>query len=190
MLDAVAQALAALHGAGFVHRDVKSGNIKVSSDGGVKLLDLGLAVPPGTVNRELVGTLHYAAPEQLSGNDSSPASDVYSLGVVAYQMITGRLPFRGDTAEQVLARVRERRAKPIARLVHGVPEELEELVDDMTRADASDRPQLPEVRERLETLNPRLQEQDEEAEGKGPQGSRFRSWLRRRAPLGRLLVSC
>ena len=177
---AVASALAALHGQGVVHRDVKSGNIKVSQDGVVKLLDLGLAAGTHHAEPGVVGTLHYAAPEQLQGNAVVERSDVYSLGVVVYQMLTGRLPFRGETPEQVVESVGKRRAKPIDRLVKGVPDEMTAMVVQMTEPTPEDRPETGEVERAFVQLAKELKARDDAASPDEIPVSRFRSWLRRR----------
>ena len=99
----VADALAAAHALGIVHRDVKSNNIMIASDGGVRLLDFGLARGGGidvtTLTRTgaIVGTPGYMSPEQFEGSDVDERCDLYSLGVVLFELLTGRLPFAGHT---------------------------------------------------------------------------------------------
>lgn len=96
----VARALHAAHTAGIVHRDVKPGNLIVQPDGNVVLIDFGVArSAESTVQTavdEVVGTAHYVAPEQVAKQDVGPAADIYALGAVAYQCLTGRPPFAGD----------------------------------------------------------------------------------------------
>ncbi|MDQ4118042.1 MAG: serine/threonine protein kinase, partial [Actinomycetota bacterium] len=107
-LDVLEQASRALHAAherGFVHRDVKPGNILLRTDGVVKLTDFGIAkaadAVPVTRSGMVMGTAHYIAPEQASGDEAGPAGDVYSLGIVGYECLAGHRPFRADSAVAV-----------------------------------------------------------------------------------------
>lgn len=97
----VAEALQVAHAAGIIHRDIKPQNILLTSDDRVKVCDFGiakaLAAESATQTRTLVGTAHYLSPEQALGKPCVPASDLYSLGVVLFEMLTGKLPFTGDT---------------------------------------------------------------------------------------------
>ncbi|TMC96753.1 MAG: serine/threonine protein kinase [Chloroflexi bacterium] len=101
VLTPVASALDYAHSQGVLHRDVKPSNIMLLSDGTPVLTDFGLAKVLGgdtiTVTGQVLGTPEYMAPELVSGDGAGPAADRYSLGVVAYQMLTGRVPFQGNT---------------------------------------------------------------------------------------------
>lgn len=94
-------ALGAAHALAILHRDVKPGNLLFTDDGSVKLADFGIAksadLADQTMTGQLVGTAAYLAPERLRGDDATPASDLYALGVVLYEAITGAKPFQGDT---------------------------------------------------------------------------------------------
>jgi beta-lactam-binding protein with PASTA domain len=100
-----ARAIAAAHERGFVHRDIKPGNILVTRDGRVKVADFGIAralaesslTMPGTT----LGSVHYFSPEQARGELAAPASDIYSLGIVLFELLTGQRPWRGDTAAAI-----------------------------------------------------------------------------------------
>lgn len=143
-LDIVGQAalgLQAAHENGVIHRDVKPGNLLVTPDGVVKITDFGIARAtnsvPLTQTGAIMGTAFYISPEQASGGAVTPASDIYSLGVVAYECLSGRRPFRGDTPVGVaLAQVSE---EPPA-LPEGVPPDVRDLVMRMLAKDPAARP--------------------------------------------------
>jgi eukaryotic-like serine/threonine-protein kinase len=143
-LDIIGQAALALqvaHDGGVIHRDVKPGNLLLTPDGTVKITDFGIARAtdsvPLTLTGAIMGTAYYISPEQASGESVTPASDVYSLGIVAYECLTGRRPFDGNTPVNVaLAQVRE---EPPA-LPTGVPEPVAALVMRMLAKDPAERP--------------------------------------------------
>ena len=142
-MDVLAQAAAGLqaaHAAGLVHRDIKPGNLLVGPSGQVKITDFGIAhaawSAPITQTGALVGTPAYLAPERVVGGPATPASDLYSLGVVAYQCLTGTLPFQGIPHE-VTAAHRHRTLPP---LPPAVPAGAAELVLDLTATDPAARP--------------------------------------------------
>ncbi len=104
VLDIVAQtasALHAAHAAGLVHRDIKPGNLLITPDGRVKITDFGIAriadQVPLTATGQVMGTVQYLSPEQASGHPASPTTDIYSLGIVAYEALAGRRPFTGES---------------------------------------------------------------------------------------------
>ncbi|HEU4911918.1 MAG TPA: serine/threonine-protein kinase [Actinomycetes bacterium] len=143
-LELVGQAalgLQAAHDAGVIHRDVKPGNILVTADDEVRITDFGISRAtdsvPLTQTGTIMGTAFYISPEQASGGSVTPASDIYSLGIVAYECLTGRRPFNGDTPVSVaLAQVRE---EPPA-LPPELPEPVRALVMRMLAKDPADRP--------------------------------------------------
>jgi len=141
----VASALAAAHEVGVVHRDIKPDNIMIRRDRLVKVLDFGLAKlaegsepTPATqaptrlmVNTEpgvVMGTANYMSPEQARGAEVDGRTDIWSLGVILYEMITGRVPFEGDTPTDVLSLIIQREPARIARYAPEAPEELERIV--------------------------------------------------------------
>src|SRR4051794_7192607 len=104
VLDIVAQtasALQAAHMAGLVHRDIKPGNLLITPEGRVKITDFGIAriadQVPLTATGQVMGTVQYLSPEQASGHPASPSTDIYSLGIVAYEALAGRRPFTGES---------------------------------------------------------------------------------------------
>ena len=104
----IAQGMATAHSAGVIHRDLKADNVMVRQDGLVKILDFGLAKDvesnsaPVTKSGAIAGTVHFMSPEQARGQELSTATDVFSYGVLLYQMTTGQLPFLGETNSDVI----------------------------------------------------------------------------------------
>jgi serine/threonine protein kinase len=155
----VANGLAAAHEAWLVHRDIKPENVAVRKDGVVKVLDFGVsafsgdgdATDPIRKPGALVGTLQYLSPEQVRGEPIiDTRSDIYSLGVVLYEMLAGRVPFTGKNVMDVLAAIVENAPPPLPLLV---PEPMRALVTAMLRKNLYERPQTAaEVATRLADL--------------------------------------
>jgi hypothetical protein len=142
-MDIVAQAAAGLeaaHAAGLVHRDIKPGNLLVSPDGTVKITDFGIAYAAGsaplTRTGALIGTPAYLAPERVSGSSAGPASDLYSLGIVAYECLSGAQPFTGTPMEVALSH----QYQPLPPLPPGVPPPVAAFVAELTARDPAGRP--------------------------------------------------
>jgi dienelactone hydrolase len=144
----IAAGLAAAHRAGIVHRDLKPANVMLTRDGQVKIVDLGLAKvfsdTEATVTRmtgagATVGTIAYMAPEQATGHDVDARADIWALGVTLYEMLTGRLPFPGETAPAVLLAVASQAPTPIRDLRHDVPEPLTRIVHRALEKDSTRR---------------------------------------------------
>ncbi|WP_200172588.1 Stk1 family PASTA domain-containing Ser/Thr kinase [Tomitella cavernea] len=136
-------ALAAAHRAGLVHRDVKPENVLISDDGDVKLADFGLvravAGTHATSSSVMLGTAAYLAPEQVSTGHAGPASDVYAMGVLLFEMLTGRTPFTGDTNLAVAYRRIEEDVPAPGNVIEGVPREFDQLVRRATERDPAAR---------------------------------------------------
>ena len=142
----VASALEAAHRRGLVHRDVKPGNILITDDGEVKVTDFGIARAVAeasmTVTGTTLGSVHYFSPEQARGDEVTGASDVYSLGIVLYEMLTGRRPFEGDSAAGVaLKRLNEDPAPPESFVP--VPSGLSAIVMRALQREPADRFPMP-----------------------------------------------
>jgi serine/threonine-protein kinase len=154
----VAEALGALHESGWMHGDVKPGNVFLSPEGHATLLDLGFARridrPEPAAQRVVAGTCNYIAPEMLSrGQPVDGRSDVYSLGVVLFEMLSGRLPFAGADAAEVARMHREARPPSLAKLVPELHPDAATLVGQMLAKQPLRRPQGPrELIERLARL--------------------------------------
>jgi serine/threonine protein kinase len=154
----VAEALEGLDRAGWMHGDVKPSNIFVAPEGHVTLLDLGFARrtnrPDSGVQRWMAGTYQYIAPEGLTaGMRVDIRSDIYSLGMVMYEMLAGRVPFKGRDAEELARQHRGARVPDLRRLVPEVPAEAAALVGEMVAKEPLRRPQTPrELVQRLAAL--------------------------------------
>ena len=141
-LDVVAQAadgLSAAHRAGLVHRDVKPGNILIGAEGQVKVTDFGIAhavgQTPVTDPALVMGTSQYLAPERIAGGPGTPASDLYSLGIVLHECLTAMPPYDGSPAEVMASHL----YLPLPPLPAGVPPELDTLVTRLTAKDPARR---------------------------------------------------
>ncbi|MYV67699.1 protein kinase [Streptomyces sp. SID2131] len=141
-----AAGLAAAHRQGVVHRDIKPGNLLIDAEGTVKLADFGIARfvddPSAalTTTGQIVGTGLYLAPERALGQPASPASDVYSLGCVLYQLLTGRPPFRADTATALLYQHIDTPPTPPAHLGVALPSEFESYLLSLLAKQPEQRP--------------------------------------------------
>jgi len=150
VITQIADALAAAHQAGVVHRDIKPENIMLRPDGYVKVLDFGVAKlsgpasslplnPNATSPGMLIGTARYMSPEQARGSDVDGRSDLWSLGVVCYEMLSGRVPFEGATPSDCIAAILEREPPPLQSYAPDIPAELGWSVRKMLRKNRDER---------------------------------------------------
>jgi hypothetical protein len=140
---AVADGLDVAHRAGIVHRDVKPSKVMLTAGGGVEVMDFGIAAAweaHFTAGQQRLPSASYAPPERIRGGRASPAGDLYSLGVVLYEMLTGRPPFLADTAEQLLRAHLEAAPRPVRDLVFWVPPEIAAVCEAALAKDPAGRP--------------------------------------------------
>ena len=140
----IAEALHHAHKNGLVHCDIKPHNILVMEDGRIKVADFGIAraVTESTMtyNDSVMGSVHYFSPEQASGTTITPKSDVYSLGIVLYEMLTGHVPFDGNTAVSIARKHLEEEAPSVRSIVPNIPPVVEALVTRMMAKEPALRP--------------------------------------------------
>ena len=198
----VANALAVAHEAGIVHRDIKPENIMLRPDGYVKVLDFGIAklaeqeVPVTTPRDEalllvetnlgsILGTVRYMSPEQALGAQVDTGTDIWSLGVVLYEMVTGHAPFTGDTPGEVMTSILETEPPPLTSYIKQTPAELQQIVSKTLRKDRRERYQsASEMLEALKNLRRKL-----EVKGELERSTTAPPWLRwTRSPIALVLV--
>ena len=139
----IAEALQEAHTHGIVHRDIKAENIMVNSKNQVKVMDFGLAKLKGslklTKTSSTVGTLAYMAPEQLQGEEVDARSDIFSFGIVLYEMLTGHLPFRGEQEAAMMYSIVNEEPEPLQHYVPDAPSELLHILDRGLEKDREER---------------------------------------------------
>ena len=188
----VAAALSAAHTAGITHRDIKSDNVMLRPDGYVKVLDFGLAklteratetdkeaptralvnTDPGTV----MGTVGYMSPEQARGQATDARTDIWSLGVVIFQMVSHHLPFEGSSNSDVISSILGKEPPPMARYARDVPEALEWIVTKALTKDADERYQTAkELMVDLRRIKQRIDAQAEIERSSSPESARISS---------------
>src|SRR6266566_3468240 len=197
----VASALVAAHEAGIVHRDIKPENIMLRPDGYVKVFDFGIAKlgereVPATVSKDealllvetnlgsVLGTVRYMSPEQAYGTPIDKRTDIWSLGVVLYEMVAGHAPFTGETAKEAMHSILEKEPPPLGNYIKRVPAELQQIVSKALRKDRGERYQSAgEMLQALKNLRRKLESKAELEHSTAP------LWLRWiRSPIALVLV--
>lgn len=151
----IASALEAAHTAGIIHRDIKPENVMIRPDGLVKILDFGIAklaemrtaaggtrpdeAETSTLPGVIVGTASYMAPEQAQGKKVDARNDIFSFGIVFYEMLTGRRPFAGETTLESISSILKDEPPPMRRMLPAVPGEIERIVNKTLRKDREER---------------------------------------------------
>jgi Tol biopolymer transport system component/tRNA A-37 threonylcarbamoyl transferase component Bud32 len=199
----IADALAAAHAVGIVHRDLKPANVMIADSGLVKVLDFGLAkltddseVSEDDVTRTeraltedgtVVGSAPYMSPEQAEGRKVDARSDIFSFGLVLYEMLSGKRAFRGETRMATLAAILNQEPAPLGELVPGMPRELERIVARCIRKDLARRSQsMAEIKVALEELK---EETESGISKSAPVEKRKAAGWKRWAALGGVVVA-
>lgn len=145
----IASALEAAHRNGLIHCDIKPHNILIMRDGHVKVADFGIARAVSsstmTYGGDVVGSVHYFSPEQAKGTSITPKSDVYSLGVCMYEMLTGKLPFQGETSVSIALKHLQEEPVPLRQLNSNIPPVMEAIVNKAMAKDPNSRPSSTEL---------------------------------------------
>ena len=139
----VLSALQHAHSKGIIHRDVKPQNIMLLADGSIKMMDFGIArfsrAQSQTVSDKAIGSVHYISPEQAKGDKTDARTDIYSVGVMLYEMLSGKLPFDGDGAVSIAIMQISDKAKPLAQVAPNVPEALCQITEKAMEKDPANR---------------------------------------------------
>ena len=139
----ILRALQHAHDRGIVHRDIKSSNVMLLSDGTIKVMDFGIArfnrETDKTISEKAIGSVHYISPEQARGDITDEKSDIYSVGVMLYEMLSGKKPFDGDNPVSIALMHMQTQPKKLSEINPSIPEGLEEIVTKAMQKEPSKR---------------------------------------------------
>ena len=152
--------IGAAHAAGIIHRDIKPQNIIISKEGKVKVTDFGIAkaVTSNTISTNAMGSVHYTSPEQARGGYSDQKSDIYSIGITLYEMVTGQVPFDGDSTVSVAIKHLQEEITPPSELAEDLPYSLEQIILKCTQKNSERR--YPNTEELIKDLKRSLVDPD------------------------------
>ena len=163
----IARALAHAHARGIIHRDIKPQNIMLLRDGTIKVADFGIAALENEVeeaNGQAIGSIHYIAPEQARGETADARSDIYSLGILMYEMFAGQVPYSGDTLGEIAIKHMSASPTPLHELNPDIPEELERITMKAMTTKLEDRYQSAgELADELDAFTQMQQNASEES---------------------------
>ena len=131
----VGQGIEAAHNANIIHRDIKPQNVLISREGKIKVTDFGIArtTTANTISQDILGSVHYISPEQARGGQVDERSDIYSFGIVFYEMVTGELPFDGDSTVSIALKHIQESVPLVSDIVDGVPSSVVRIIEKCTQ---------------------------------------------------------
>ena len=141
LMEQILEGIVVAHKAGVIHRDIKPQNILIKADGTVKITDFGIATTEGSVqltqHDSVMGSVHYLAPECARGEQATSQSDIYSLGIVFYEMLTGEVPYKGDGAVQVALKHLNDEIRPVREFNNSIEQSIENIIIKATAKNRS-----------------------------------------------------